>query len=199
MNFEHQSQTMPQKQRITVPPTQYDLKNHTYEQICSFINQQITWGAYTTPEAIDAVTTFLETIKLKYNSGFTMTYGYIPAPPYSEVTRRVIGTNGYFFKMTTTLSGVDFIWHDRITNMFLFWGASVFKVVKAMNSIRWRIQKCYSMPPLPPNRVEYQQVEDISDDDDDDDDQDDIPDLIDPDGNIVSSGRVPDHENGSLE
>ena len=197
MSFDTQSQsrtmpqrtmpqrTMPQeKQQIAIPPIppmQYDLKSHTCDQINLFIKQQIEWGAYPTPDAIQKVTTFLQTIDQKYKKReFTLTYGYIPAPPHSQVTRRVIGKDGYFFKMTTALSGVEFIWHDRVTNMFLFWGSSVFKVVRAMNSIRWRIHKCYAMPPSIPNRVEYISVEDISDDDDA------VPDLIDADGNIVN-------------
>ena len=201
MSFENQSRIMSQeqqqqmhhRQRIAVPPMRYDLKKQTLDQIKVFINQQITWGAYPTPEAMAIVNTFIKSIEEKYNNGVQLTYGYIPAPPHSEVTRRVIGKDGYFFKMTTSVSGIDFIWHDRVTNMFLFWGLTVFNVVKAMNSIRWRIQKCYSMPPPPPKRTPYEGIEDISDDEDD------VPDLIDIDGNIVSSGRVPDHEHGKLD
>jgi hypothetical protein len=203
MSFENQSrimsqeheQQMPPRKHIMVPPMRYDLKKQTLDQIKVFINQQITWGAYPTPEAMAIVNTFIKSIEEKYKNGFQLTYGYIPAPPHSEVTRRVIGKDGYFFKMTTTVSGIDFIWHDRVTNMFLFWGSSVFNVVKAMNSIRWRIQKCYSMPPPPPKRTPYEGIEDISDDEDEDD----MPELIDVDGNIVSSGRVPDHEHGKIE
>jgi len=196
MSQEQQQQQMPPRQRIAVPPMRYDLNKHTLDQIKVFINQQITWGAYPTPEAMAIVNTFIKSIEEKYKNllRFQLTYGYIPAPPHSDITRRVIGKDGYFFKMTTTVSGIDFIWHDRVTNMFLFWGSSVFRVVKAMNSIRWRIEKCYSMPPPPPpKRVEYQHVEDISDDEDD------VPDLIDIDDNLISCGRVPDHENGSID
>ena len=203
MSIETQSQTMTQKQRqktqIMVPPMRYDLKKQTLEEIKTFINQQILWGAYPTPEAMNIVQKFIASINVKYQNEGHMTYSYIPAPPHSEVTRRVIGVDGYFFKMTTTLSGVDFIWHDRVTNMFLFWGSTNFRVVKAMNSIRWRIHKCYTMPPATPKRTPYQyeSIEDISEGEEEND-YDDVPDLIIYKGPQISLGNVPDNEMHSV-
>ena len=66
------------------------------------------------------------------------TFGYMPAPPSVDVTKQVIGTDGYFFKLTTSNTGVDFIWHDRVKNNFLFWGEKQ-SVIQAMKIIRSRI------------------------------------------------------------
>jgi hypothetical protein len=67
-------------------------------------------------------------------------FGYMDAP-IKEITKQVIGSDGYFFKMTTVKCGIDFIWHDRENETFLFWGPSNFRTVKAMNAIRYRIKK----------------------------------------------------------
>ena len=68
-------------------------------------------------------------------------FAYIPAPTNKEVIQRVIGKNGYYFKLTTQKCEVDFIWHDRDHDMFLVWGSSNYKVVKALNCINYRIVK----------------------------------------------------------
>ena len=79
-------------------------------------------------------------------------FGFMPAPDSNYITRQVIGKDGYFFKLTTTKCEADFIWHDSNNKMFLFWGSNNFRVVKAMNAIRWRIHKINleyaDMPPL---------------------------------------------------
>jgi hypothetical protein len=104
-------------------------------------------------------------------------FGYMRAP-VKEISKQVIGKDGYFFKMTTSIWGIDFIWHDRENEMFLFWSPTNFRIVKAMSAIRWRINKytclsplslieniptegkegdadCYDMPPLIPCDVDY--------------------------------------------
>jgi len=164
-------------QQIMVPPMRYDLKQGNSQQVLNHLdNLNIT----TAGPVQDSIERFKETLRLRHEKKHFTTFGYIPAPPDSDVTRQVIGKDGHFFKMTTTLCEVDFIWHDRVNQMFLFWGSSTFKVVKALNSIRWRIHKIYT------NLREQQQaqatttmqydVEDISDDESDDDD--DLPRLI---------------------
>ena len=67
-------------------------------------------------------------------------FGYMDAPS-KEITKQVIGSDGYFFKLTTVKCGIDFIWHDRENKTFLFWGPSNYRTVKAMNAIRYRIKK----------------------------------------------------------
>jgi hypothetical protein len=97
-------------------------------------------------------------------------FGYIPAPPNEFIARQVVGKDGFFFKKTTYTWDIDFIWHDRTNNVFLFWGEDKFNLIKAMDSIRWRIYKLYQQ-----NRNnfdaqrqqiqhEQQNIEDISDD-----------------------------------
>jgi hypothetical protein len=78
------------------------------------------------------------------SDGVPTVFGYMKAPAKELVLKQVIGSDGYYFKMTTTTCGVDFIWYDRAQGMFLFWGANNFRIVKAMNAIRWRANKyCY--------------------------------------------------------
>ena len=66
------------------------------------------------------------------------TFGYLPAPLASETCKQVIGKDGCYFKMTTVNTGVDFIWHDRTENHFLFWGPHQ-SVLEAMKMIRGRM------------------------------------------------------------
>jgi hypothetical protein len=81
-----------------------------------------------------------------------VTYGYLPAPSSTDAVKMIIGHDGFYLKLTTQTTGVNFIWHDRQKNVFMFWG-SRFRVVKAMHAIRHRIQKyCAAVPvyePLP--------------------------------------------------
>jgi len=177
--FDKSEKSSQQKQQIMVPPMRYDLKQGTSNNIMDHLN---SLNIITTAGPLaDSIERFKETLRLRHENKHFTTFGYIPAPPDSDVTRQVIGKDGYFFKMTTTLCEVDFIWHDRVNQVFLFWGSSTFNVVKALNSIRWRIHKLYT------NLREQQQVqqattttqydvEDISDDESDEDD--DLPRLI---------------------
>ena len=149
------------KQPIMVPPMRYPLDYIPASDMPGNFRRLTTVGCFPTDEAKSEANAFLEHVNK--NPIQTWVFGYIPAPPHGDITRRVIGKNGYYFKMTTTLSEVDFIWHNRVTNKFLFWGTTNFRVVKAMNAIRWRIHKVYSTPPPLPPRIPYQ-AEDISDD-----------------------------------
>jgi len=127
-----------EKPKIMVPPIRYDLRkflsNSVIEQVEVFTRND------------SSATEFIENFKDKLlQRAHPTVFGYIPAPPDQDIIKQVIGLNGYFFKMTTTLCGVDFIWHNHTTQMFYFWGPTTFSVVKALNSIRWRIQKFYEM------------------------------------------------------
>jgi len=193
-NFDKSEKSSQQKQQIMVPPMKYDLVQGTSNNVMGHLNSLNIITTTAAGPVQDNIKRFKETLRLRHEKKHFTTFGYIPAPPDSDVTRQVIGKDGHFFKMTTTLCEVDFIWHDRVNQMFLFWGSSTFKVVKALNSIRWRIHKIYT------NLREQQQakqaqakqaqakqvqqatttmqydVEDISDDESDDDD--DLPRLI---------------------
>ena len=166
------------QQKFMVPPMKYDLVQGTSNNIMCHLNSLNIITTTAAGPVQDSIERFKETLRVRHEKKHFTTFGYIPAPPDSDVTRQVIGKDGHFFKMTTTLCEVDFIWHDRANQVFLFWGSSTFNVVKALNSIRWRIHKIYT------NLREQQQatttqydVEDISDDESDDDD-DDLPGLI---------------------
>ena len=127
-------QSAQQRPRIMAPPIQYDLRTANAQTVYNHINEL-------TKHDVDA-SNYLESIKpLMFAQTNPLVFGYIPAPPLSNITQKVIGTHGYFFKMTTTLCGIYYIWHDNTDNTFLFWGPNTFKVVKALNSIRWRIIK----------------------------------------------------------
>jgi len=72
------------------------------------------------------------------------TFGYMQAPFNRNIIdvdmiKQIIGKDGYYFKLTTTNTGVDFIWHDRVENHFLFWGEKKC-VVQAMKIIQSRIK-----------------------------------------------------------
>ena len=178
------------KKTFSVPQMKYDLSRINSEQILRHLDALANSGSFSTEQAIEQYNIFRTKIE-NAPTGSQWTIGHIPAPPNSEVTRRVIGTDGYFFKMTTNLNQIEFIWHDRISNTFLFWGTSNFKVVKALNSIRWRIQKCYeTLPPPfpPPSKPTYEEHSDM----DTDTDYDDLPELI-------SYGSQPDNEHFSIE
>ena len=66
--------------------------------------------------------------------------GFMYAPTDETITRRVIGENGYFFKITTEYTGINFVWHDRSKNIFYFWGQKD-NVINAMNKIYERCVK----------------------------------------------------------
>jgi hypothetical protein len=89
---------------------------------------------------------FCDSHSHQYNSP-PVIFGYIPAPP-TEIdsdscvaTKRVIGTNGHWLKVTTEKSGVHMIWYDKTSNNFLFWAPNRYTIVQAMKVIRNRIIK----------------------------------------------------------
>lgn len=104
--------------------------------------------------------------------------GYIPAPPKSnpnsnDVVKKVIGTKGYWLKVTTENCGVHFIWYEPSMNYFLFWAPDRASIVRAMKAIRRRIIKYWEF--------KYQTVEY------EEDEYADIPDLVYEDGSICNN------------
>jgi hypothetical protein len=168
------------KKKVMAPPLQYDLRTGTPEQVCNHIDSVVKFDL-ASPEYL---------VKLKQllyarHQTKPIVFGYILAPPNEGITRQVIGASGHFLKMTTACCDVYFIWYDSATNTFLFWGSSTFKVVKAMNSIRWRIFKYFEayQQQQPVQQVRSQSPPPESDDEYDDD----MPALI-------SCGNTPDYE-----
>jgi len=66
-------------------------------------------------------------------------YGYIAAPDDDEIIRMVIGKGGCYFYLTTEMNNILFIWHNRITKNFEFWGHYPKNVKNAMHAINNRI------------------------------------------------------------
>jgi len=191
------SKMQQEKQKIMVPPMRYPLQSMSSKDV-HYQLQQLNLVQPNTSPSTDGVQTFLNALNRRDSTNKETVFGFIPAPPHMDITKRVIGTDGYFFKMTTTVSEIDFIWHDRFQKVFLFWGASTFKVVKAMNSIRWRIHKQYDIlshtSTATTTTGQYVNVEDISDDEDDDDQDEQRGEPL-----VISSGTVPDLETIDLE
>jgi hypothetical protein len=77
-----------------------------------------------------------------------VTYGYLPAPTSNDAVKIIIGQDGFYLKLTTQTTGINFIWHDRHKNIFMFWG-NRYSVVKAMHAIRNRIEKYGSVVSVP--------------------------------------------------
>lgn len=75
--------------------------------------------------------------------GYTY-YGFIYGLRSEVITKKVIGKQGYFFKLTTENKKCDFIWHDRVSNIFMFWGEKA-NLINSMNAIRYRISKVYEL------------------------------------------------------
>ncbi len=177
-----------EKKKIMAPPMKYDL----HKADAAFVYSHIK--VLTENDVV--ATDYLEQIKpAMFANQRPIVFGYIPAPPVEHIVKQVIGAKGYFFKMTTVVCGVYFIWHDTTANTFLFWGPSTFKVVKAMNSIRWRIFKycqMYNAEPsnAEPSNAEPSNAEPSTDDDETDDD---MPGLVDC-YEQLSCGNQPDHE-----
>lgn len=80
------------------------------------------------------------TLLTRHNTFCPTIFTHIPAPTNSDITRQVIGSNGYYLKLTTNNTGIDFIWHDRENNLFLFWGQNNYGVIRALNIVQRRIQ-----------------------------------------------------------
>ena len=178
------------KTKIMAPPMHYDLHKADAAFVYSHI-KELTKNDTVASE-------YLEQIKpLMFAQQKPVVFGYIPAPPVEQIVKQVIGAKGYFFKMTTVVSGVYFIWHDTEANMFLFWGPSTFKIVKAMNSIRWRIFKyCQDYSAQQIDLVYDAKREDAKREEDaDDDTDDDMPALVSMEEcQRISCGSVPDTE-----
>jgi hypothetical protein len=83
---------------------------------------------------------FVYQLQMKIGSRLTTTFGYLPVPLEASKVKQVIGKDGYYFKLTTNNTGVDFIWHDRVENFFCFWGAKE-NVLQAMRIIQGRVNK----------------------------------------------------------
>jgi len=113
-------------------PTWFNLLGGDARQVMNHIGQLTNGFAALDPQLTQWL---MENIGQR---AFT-TFGYLPAPTDAALTKQIIGRDGYYFKLTTNNTGVDFIWHDRKENHFLFWGPKAC-VVQAMKIIQSRIR-----------------------------------------------------------
>lgn len=199
-NYQTQQQRQAEKVKKTIlaPPIRYDLRNARTETVCQHLDILTHKGVPPDQELAIYISRLKHTLHMNHDGNANknpIVFGYIPAPPNVTVMKKVIGIDGYFFKKTTVVCGIYFIWHDRETNMFLFWGPSTINVVKALNSIRWRICKCYTEMEAITTSNNYRSTSPSPSHhsmlENDDSDDDDLPDLI-------SYGSAPDHETVDL-
>jgi len=124
-------------QETTVKPKQwFNLMNGNSKQVLDHINE-LTDGFTLLEPGV------MHTIIQRIVQRPSTTFGYLQAPFDRNITdvdmvKQIIGKDGYYFKLTTTNTGVDFIWHDRVENHFLFWGEKQC-VIQAMKIIQSRI------------------------------------------------------------
>ena len=126
---------MPQdnKRKVFVPPMRYQLTNLTQFEAFSQIGS-LTNHFHDLPQQLT------QWIFSDIGTRQFTSFGYIPAPPNVDMVKQIIGIDGYYLKLTTSNCGVDFIWHNRTTNEFHFWG-EYHRCIDAMNQIRYRICK----------------------------------------------------------
>lgn len=208
-------------QKIKVPYMHYDIKNIRSDDALNDIKSIIFGNRLTDSENRPCewnqfLQWLFQSLWFRHTNQISTYFSYISAPPSEEITKKVIGYDGYYFKMTTNKCGVDFIWHDLVNRRILFWGPTKFSVVKAMNSIRWRITTQYYMNSInldamvqqhkkdsehkvsehkdkvSEHKVSEHKVSEYKDNSDDDSDYDEMPALI-------SMGSVPDYENTQID
>ncbi len=83
---------------------------------------------------------FIDSLTANLTNRNTILQGFLYAPKDPNITRQVIGKGGCYFHITTQNCAIQFIWHDRNSNKFLFWGDK-YPLIRAMNIIHSRILK----------------------------------------------------------
>jgi hypothetical protein len=136
MTFTNESLLVEQK-NIIMPPTWFNLMKISNYDMLSHISSLTNQFCDLPPDLANWIIYDAQTRPYSF-------YGTIPAPPWTDVVKQIIGINGYYLKLTTQNSLVDFIWHDRVRNEFQFWGEYQ-SCVKAMKEIRYRICKYVEM------------------------------------------------------
>ena len=130
---QNQVNAVEMKKKVFVPPMRYPLtKLGCFETIMNIV--ELTHGLKDLPKDV------ARAIEKDVCSREFSYYGFIPAPPSVDMVKQIIGIDGYYLKLTTQKSGVNFIWHDRDRNEFQFWG-DYQNCIRAMNEIRYRICK----------------------------------------------------------
>ena len=144
MTFANESPAVIPKKHVITPPLWFNLVKVSNYDMLSRIS-------YLTNQFLDLPPELASWIIYDAHSRPFSFYGSIPAPPWNDVVKQIIGINGHYLKLTTQNCFVDFIWHDRARNEFQFWG-DYQNCVKSMKEIRYRICKyvdMYKKAPVP--------------------------------------------------
>lgn len=131
------------------------------------------------PSLCEFVLSLNEILLQRNRIGKPTIFGYLPAPVSVTIIKQIIGDDGYYFKRTTAECQVDFIWHDRKNNTFLFWAQNNYRISRAMNAIRWRSNKIMTLAYEAEAAAAQAAAEDYSD----------MPDLLNSDGTIYRGER----------
>jgi hypothetical protein len=81
---------------------------------------------------------FIAQLKLSLDNESVIFQGFLYAPNDPVICKKVIGRGGCYFHKTTQQCQIDFIWHDRTNQKFLFWGKK-WPLIRALNAIHRRI------------------------------------------------------------
>ena len=81
---------------------------------------------------------FITQLTHSLDNDSTIFQGFLYAPNDPVICKKVIGRGGCYFHKTTQQCQIDFIWHDRDNQKFLFWGKK-WPLIRALNAIHHRI------------------------------------------------------------
>ena len=135
-----------QPMKYTLTPVNSMLALFHIRDLCNGVGQdESVVPSSISPSLCEFVLSLNEILLQRNRIGKPTIFGYLPAPVSVAITKQIIGDDGYYFKRTTAECDVDFIWHDRKNNMFLFWAQNNFRISRAMNAIRWRSNKIMTL------------------------------------------------------
>lgn len=177
-----------QPMKYTLTPVNSMLALFHIRDLCNGVGQdESVVPSSISPSLCEFVLSLNEILLQRNRIGKPTIFGYLPAPVSVAITKQIIGDDGYYFKRTTAECDVDFIWHDRKNNMFLFWAQNNFRISRAMNAIRWRSNKIMTLAYEAAS--EAAQAAQAAAGEAEDVDYSDMPDLLNSDGTIYRGER----------
>jgi hypothetical protein len=85
---------------------------------------------------------YINDLLYEINKSKTVYYGTLNAPEDASINKKIIGKGGCYFYKTTYDNNIFFIWHNKDTKLYEFWGADYYGMINSMNAISHRINKC---------------------------------------------------------
>jgi hypothetical protein len=85
---------------------------------------------------------YIEDLLYEINNAKVVYYGRLNAPEEGSINKKVIGKGGCYFYKTTYDNNIFFIWHNKDTKSYEFWGGDYYGMINSMNAISHRIEKC---------------------------------------------------------